>query len=184
MERRLRGAGRGDYLAPCNPASFDNPLDLIVEEHLRERQICAQVEHIATDDWPASFDVEHVLRFLESEYADHMRDETQELFPLLLERCEPEDDIQHVVERLNVDYAGAGKLGSKVVRVLKDCLTRTCELNPADRKLLMAFVGHARRHLIVENAIVLPLARARLTEEDLTAFRLHILRRRGFVPNE
>ena len=184
MRRGTRGSGRGDCLSPCNPASFDNPLDFIAEEHLRERQICAQIEHIASDERPASFDVEHVLSFLDSEYGDHTRDETQELFPLLLERCEPEDDIGHVVERLNVDYAGAGKLVARVSRILRSCLTRTYDLSRTDRKVLLSFVAHARRHLIVENAIVLPLARARLSGEDLAAFRLHILRRRGFVPHE
>lgn len=184
MGSRLQIGRRGEGLAPCNPATFDNPLDLIAEEHMRARQICAQIEQIAREAHPVSHKVEQVLSFLASEFTDHVRDETEELFPLLLERCEPEDDIQHVVDRMKDDYTWSAKLVGHVAEILKTCLARASELGSRERAALMRFVTHARKHLIVENAIVLPLARARLTAEDLAGFRLHILRRRGFVPNE
>ena len=45
--------------------------------------------------------------------------------------------------------------------------------------MLTEFASQTRRHLIVENAIILPIARARLDTDDLDALRLGMLRRRG-----
>jgi hemerythrin-like domain-containing protein len=47
------------------------------------------------------------------------------------------------------------------------------------RTRLARFAGHARRHLILENAIILPFARLRLTRHDLETLRLRMMQRRG-----
>jgi hemerythrin-like domain-containing protein len=47
---------------------------------------------------------------------------------------------------------------------------------------MMDFAHHARRHLILENAVILPIARARLTEADLNAMKRHMLERRSLKP--
>ncbi|NIR60715.1 MAG: hypothetical protein GWO02_15015, partial [Gammaproteobacteria bacterium] len=50
-----------------------------------------------------------------------------------------------------------------------------------DRALLAAFANHARRHLIAENAIIMPLARARLSDDDLRTLRAEMRRRRAWT---
>jgi len=53
------------------------------------------------------------------------------------------------------------------------------ELSGDDCALLTNYANQARRHLILENAIVLPLARVRLTDDDLDTLRLRMMQRRG-----
>ena len=47
------------------------------------------------------------------------------------------------------------------------------------RQALRDLARVTRRHLILENAVLLPLARVRLTDADLVALRQAMLRRRG-----
>ena len=55
----------------------------------------------------------------------------------------------------------------------------TAELTNNDRELLRRFAANERQHLIVENAIVLPLARARLSETDKQNLGMRMAARRG-----
>jgi hemerythrin-like domain-containing protein len=47
--------------------------------------------------------------------------------------------------------------------------------------MLTSFAGHVRRHLVAENAILLPIARARLTRADLARLSAHMRARRGLT---
>lgn len=51
--------------------------------------------------------------------------------------------------------------------------------SPDEAQLIAEYANHARRHLIVENAIIVPLARARLTAGDLDTLRLRMQQRRA-----
>jgi hemerythrin-like domain-containing protein len=66
-----------------------------------------------------------------------------------------------------------------LVRLLRLVAEGEATLSPEDRALLTRYASHSRRHLVLENAIVLPLARARLTRRDLDRMRLAMLHRRG-----
>ena len=52
-EPALRGSGE----TPTHPSLLANPLDFISEDHLRERQVCAVIDGLATDDLRAAFEV-------------------------------------------------------------------------------------------------------------------------------
>ena len=67
----------------------------------------------------------------------------------------------------------------QVRAILASCLDTGDDLTPEDRTVLTAFAGHVRRHLVAENAILLPIARARLTRADLRTLSKHMLSRRG-----
>lgn len=47
---------------------------------------------------------------------------------------------------------------------------------------MAVFAHHARRHFTLENAAILPIARARLTAEDLRTMKMHMLERRSVKP--
>ena len=49
--------------------------------------------------------------------------------------------------------------------------------------MLIRFAGHVRRHLVAENAILLPIVRARLTRADLATLSAHMRARRGLTHN-
>jgi hemerythrin-like domain-containing protein len=169
--------GIGDK--PTHPSLLANPLDFISEDHLRERQICAIIDGLAMT---ASLDRQaatRVLRFLNEELTVHLRDEAEDLFPLLAQRCTEEDAIEGAISRIRADQDEAMRLLPKMRATLAGCLDTGADLSAEGRAVLTRFAGHVRRHLVAENAILLPIARARLTRSDLRTLSRHMRSRRG-----
>ena len=110
---------------------------------------------------------------------DHLRDEAEDLFPLLARRCTEEDAIEGAVDRIRADQDEAMRLLPGVRAMLTRCLDRGADLSTKERGVLSMFAGHVRRHLVAENAILLPIARARLTRADLRILSKHMRSRRG-----
>jgi iron-sulfur cluster repair protein YtfE (RIC family) len=156
-----------------------NPLDFIAEDHLRERQICALIDGVANAAHADLADVQNILSFLGEELTMHLEDEEAGLFPMMSDKCHAEDDIDSVIERLRSDHAKMGGAVPQVRQSLERLLSGAPPLAEDQRAMLTEFASETRRHLIVENAIILPIARARLDTDDLDALRLGMLRRRG-----
>lgn len=170
---------RGSGDKPTSTSLLARPLDFISEDHLRERQICAVIDRLAGAEALDRQAATHVLRFLNEELNVHLRDEAEDLFPLMARRCTEEDAIERAIERIRVDQDEAMRLLPQVRTMLAGCLDTGCDLTPEDRTVLTAFAGHVHRHLVTENAILLPIARVRLTRADLRALSKHMLSRRG-----
>jgi hemerythrin-like domain-containing protein len=170
---------RGDCLRPTDPSLLSDPLTFFHEDHLREREICAMLERIATADTPRMCAVTHVLGFLREELPLHLEDEEQDLFPLLRRRCEPSDEIGKAIDRLAGDHRLSDAQTPPVVAALARLERGGESLSADERERVVIYVGHARSHLIFENAIILPFARLRLTESDLQTLTLRMRQRRG-----
>lgn len=180
---RLRSARQGRDGTPTTPALLGNPLDFIHEDHLREREICAQLDTLAGAETPDPETAACILSFLRVELPLHLKDEEEDLFPLVRRRCAPEDEIGKAIDRLASDHRHAGEDTPQVIADLES-------LNAPDRKpseemhaRFASFATHARRHLILENAIILPFARLRLTQHDLKTLSLRMMQRRGLDQN-
>ncbi|WP_435312309.1 hemerythrin domain-containing protein [Primorskyibacter sedentarius] len=171
----LRGCGD----KPTSPSLLANPLDFISEEHLRERQICAVIDGLTMADAVDRSATTSVLRFLNEELNVHLRDEAEDLFPLLSRRCTQEDAIEGAIERIRADQDEAMRLLPEVRAMLVGCLDLGVSLTAEERTVLARFAGHVRRHFVAENAILLPIARARLTRADLRTLSKHMRTRRG-----
>jgi hemerythrin-like domain-containing protein len=179
--KRAEQVRRGSGDAPTHPGLLGRPLDFISEDHLRERQICAVIDAIALAgqlDRPSTL---IVLRFLNEELNVHLRDEAEDLFPLLAKRCTAEDCIENAINRIRIDQNEALRLLPEVRATLVGCLDNGSELSDEGRAMLTRFAGHIRRHLVAENAILLPIARARLTRADLSTLSAHMRARRGLT---
>lgn len=174
-EPMLRGSGE----KPTSLGLLANPLDFISEDHLRERQICAVIDGLASADALDRQAATTVLRFLNEELNVHLRDEMEDLFPLLARRCREEDAIEGAIDRIRADQDEAMHLLPEVRAMLAGCLDRGADLTARERAVLSRFAGHVRRHLVAENAILLPIARARLTRADLRILSKHMRSRRG-----
>lgn len=173
---------RGSGQLPTDTGLLDRPLDFISEDHLRERQICTEIDRLAATP---SFDRRTgvtVLRFLNEELGVHFRDEAEDLFPVLVRRCTKEDSIDNVLGRIRSDQNEALSLLPRVRDALASCLDTGSDLRDEDRAMLTRFAGHVRRHLAAENAILLPIARARLTRGDLMTLSDRMRTRRGLPP--
>ena len=170
---------RGSGDKPTSKRLLASPLDFISEDHLRERQVCAVIDGLAMTDVLSRQAATTVLRFLNEELNVHLRDEMDDLFPLLARRCTAEDAIEGVIDRIRADQDEAMRLMPQVRAMLAACLDSGADLSAKERALLSEFAGHVRRHLVAENAILLPSARARLTQADLRLLTKHMRSRRG-----
>jgi len=175
------GHGGGDV--PTNTALLVAPLDFICADHQRERQVCAMIDAMAAAAVLDRQGAMRVLRFLNEELNVHLRDEVEDLFPLLSQRCTDEDSIDRAISRIGTDQRAAIRLLPDVRRAIAGCLDAGTELSVDDLAILSVFAGQLRRVLVAENAILLPIARARLTRSDLALLSAHMRARRGLSPD-
>lgn len=184
MNAKSNTTSRGDCLKPTASTLLGKPLEFIHEDHLRERQICTMLDEIADTKTPSLESAADALCFLSNELPLHLWDEEEDLFPLLRRRCEPEDEIDKVISRLLSDHMHAEEDTPPVIAILEKLRRGTEELTMLERENLKKFAMHSRRHLILENAVILPFARLRLTQRDLEKLYLHMCQRRGLDRNE
>lgn len=156
-----------------------NPLDWFYEDHLREREICARINAVLLQRDAGVHDLAFVIPFFRIDLPRHIEDEEKDLFPLLRRRCEPEDEIARAIDRLVSDHLGAQTFSGVIDSLIEAAGRDQRAIHTVERESLQAYVMNARRHLIFENAIILPLARYRLTDDDLETLRLRMTRRRG-----
>ena len=186
MSRHPGAFARSNCLTPTDPALLATPLSFIHEDHLREREICALLDGIADAQPPETAAAiaenrANALGFLRVELPLHLEDEDQDLFPLLRRRCARDDDIDRILARLSTDHRHANADTPKVIALLDMLDIGSHGLTADDRLFLHTYAAHARRHLLLENALILPFSRLRLTAGDLESLRLRMTQRRGLT---
>jgi len=174
--KRLLNTANGESAGVGN---LENPLDFIAEDHMREREVCALIDRIVASASMESAELEQVLTFLEDHLPQHLADEEIDLFPLMLKRCDPEDEIDKVIDKLQSDHSHANADAPAIVAIIQSFGKGRAKPSRSDCQQMADFAHHSRRHLILENAIILPIARARLTKEDLNTMKRHMQERRG-----
>lgn len=172
---KKHGAACGDH--PSDVA--ENPLDHIVREHLEQREICAALDRLA--DLPeanpdAALDL---LQLMRDVLPRHVRDEEEDLFPLIRERAEGDEDLPRTLDRLTNQHEGCLAGHYHVLDILERMIAQNRRATAEEAHDIRAMTDHERRHLIVENAIVIPLARALLDQGDLDALRSRMIARRA-----
>jgi len=179
MKPPERQTARGSVADPDNPARQGHPLEQIAEEHLLQREICAALDRLAGLTQPDPDLAAEVLDHLETRFFHHIRDEEVDLFPLLRQRSSTGDDINDTLDRLLGDHVGILELADRARLILQDMIGPGGLPSRDDAATLSRFAAQKRRHLIVENAIVLPLARVQLTDEDQAGLQRRMTERRG-----
>ncbi len=159
------------------------PIEWFFAEHYRHRQACKMIEAAAAAmvfDGPMLVEL---IGFLDHDLPLHVIDEEEDFFPLLRRRCEAGDDVERVLGMLSVEHRADVVQAGAVRTHLQACLERRYApgLDPAQRKAMIVFAAQERRHLGLENAIVLPIARLRLTPDDLTTLGRRLAARRGHL---
>lgn len=167
-------------IEPASAALLSDPLDFFFAEHFRQRKLCNLIEEMAlaeTLDWTLTAEV---LDFLRNDAVLHVQDEEEDLFPLMRERCPPEDEIERVLSALTAEHAGDRHLADLVIEGLEKALAEAQPPSafPGLREAMIDFARNERRHLALENSVVLPLARRRLLPDDLVRLSARLLRRR------
>lgn len=163
----MRDAGARDPIGALDRGLLARPLEFILADHLRQRTLCRLLDRFADapalDRELARAAAEHLRRDL----AIHVLDEEEDLFPLLRRRARPADDIERVLGLLSREHSEDDRLAETIAAGLGAVLDRgASSLDETLRAALRSFAERQRRHLAVENAIVMPLAEARLTPKD------------------
>lgn len=175
------GTIRGAVAARPQVDAAACPLEALIEEHFLQRQLTTEMERLAMGQTPNPALARTILRNLCRDLALHHADETESLFPRLRRRAAPEDEIEPLLNRLAAEHVAAGQAIAPLIPALV-CMAGGALPTAEDRAALCALAQSERRHLIVENAIVLPLARMRLTAADKAAMREEMRARRLVVP--
>jgi hypothetical protein len=163
MHPAPRGLRPDPAATPADPRSFGDALDLIAEEHLQAREICALLDRVADRGAATPEEAERARAFLGERLELHLADEREDLFPLLRRRCTAEDEIARILDRLEAEHADALAERPAILALLAEA---PAPLDPAGRDALSGF---ARR--------------ARLTRADLAVLTQHMRSRRGLPPN-
>ncbi|MBK8545613.1 MAG: hemerythrin domain-containing protein [Caulobacteraceae bacterium] len=144
------------------PVSPSDAIEFLLAEHLNHRRMCRALEELAA---ASDFDVlviTALVDFIRFDLTLHVIDEEEDVFPLLRRRCLAEDEIEDVLGRLAREHAEDKSLSERVRDVLNACLLvrRPPQAIEGGAEALVAFAHHERRHLALENAVIIPCAGA------------------------
>lgn len=171
---------RPSQIEPASVALLSDPLDFFFAEHFRQRKLCNLIEQMALTETLDALLAAEVLGFLQHDTLLHVLDEEQDLFPLMRKRCPPEDEIERVLSALTAEHAGDRHLADMVIEGLRTALrdAQPVSAQVGLREAMVDLARNERRHLALENSVVLPLARLRLTPEDLAQLSAGLRQRR------
>ncbi len=148
----------------------DDPVDRIADEHYRQQALCHVLERIARSPRHSAgaSDLGDAWRYLGNDLLMHIADEEDDLLPLLCHRCQVGDGFGEIAVASRDIHAGERSLGDAMLPELQRLIDGRALANP------VRFFGNAmrlnqmiRRHLVWENAVLIPLARRRLKAPDL-----------------
>jgi len=161
---------------------FADPVEYVFADHFRQRTLCKILDEIADAETLDTELVAACLEFLQSEFGPHVLDEEEDLFPLLRRRATADDDINQVLGQLCEEHASDEADAREIMNqfsILLEDHEAVKNLDDPFREQLKRFASNERQHLTLENAIVLPLARVRLSETDCKNLGKRMAARRG-----
>lgn len=168
------------YEAPLDRAALRDPIEYLRFEHFRQRVLCELLGRIVEDPYGAESRrrLPWVLQYLSRELALHVADEEQDLLPLLDQRCDRRDALTDISGALEHEHVSDETLRADIVMALAALAAG----RPLERPLefivkAQMFEERLRRHLTWENLTLVPLARRRLTPDDLAELGRSMARR-------
>lgn len=161
------------------PSQLAQPLDYIFAEHFRQRVLCNALDDIADAKATDRQLVEAAARYLVEDFPPHILDEERELFPLLRRRAKPDDNVTELIGQLSEEHTADKIDAHQIIAGLRTLLNQPGKMPAGFANLLHRFAANERHHLTLENAIMLPLARLRLTQDDLATLSHRMAQRRG-----
>lgn len=156
-----------NVLAALAPHLLNKPLDYILADHHRQRELFALCDDLAAGERLELKLAGRIASFLENEMALHMKDEMEDLLPMVRGCPSIDESAIRVINLLAGENAADEALTSALA---KDINAAICagqsELSDELRNALIAYSDRQRRHLALENAVVIPLAQRLLSKSD------------------
>ncbi|HVO14051.1 MAG TPA: hemerythrin domain-containing protein [Alphaproteobacteria bacterium] len=169
--------------APLDTAILADPIEFIRFEHYRQRTLCDRLGRVADDlNRPgAGGDAAWILDYLSTDLPLHIADESQDLMPLLRERCQADGQVHAICDTLDREHERDERGRDRLLEGLRRLAARRPVADPDHFvSAARAFQDKLRRHVVWENQMLLPLARKILWTGDLESLGLRMARRHGF----
>lgn len=167
---------------PPPPELLEMPLDYIFADHFRQRVVFGRLRRIATERSAGREEADAITKFLSIDLPLHLRDEDEDLFPVVQRRARAEDNLEPILSRLHDDHRrlvmGAKATAATLAAKPQD---EVVAVSRRRAQAMLAYVADEQRHLSIENGIVLVIARKRLTTGDLQAMGQSMKARRGMI---
>ncbi|ESR25763.1 hemerythrin domain-containing protein [Lutibaculum baratangense] len=183
-EARAGGPRRSrQYLDALPVGLLSKPLAYLMADHLRQRVLCHVLDRLAEEDETDAGAAADVAWHLQHEMRLHVIDEEEDLFPLLRRRGQGDEVVGEVLGRLALDHELDAAMSREIVQGLAAVIAAPAgaDMPEALREVLRALARNQRQHVALENAVVIPLAKQRLTREDLRNLSLRMAARRGVM---
>lgn len=154
-------------------------LEFILFEHLKHREMCSALDSLAESRSYDAAQIAKLADFIRVDLTMHILDE-QDLFDLLRARCDPEDQIEAALDRFDREHEDDRDLSAQVRIFLYTASATATPLGeiPGAIAAVRAFAQSQRRHMMLENAVLIPLARRRFSADDVTTLGKRFAERR------
>jgi len=156
-------------------AQHDSPIDFLAAEHTRARSLCSMIDTVAEAATPDKVAMTRVLDYLETDLPAHIHAEVDYFFPVLRLHCPMEDEIGPAIEAVADEHEATIKILPGLACVLRQHLVDGLACTEVERDQLHDLAAHVRRHVVLTNAILMPIAKVRLSEADLLSLRTSML---------
>ena len=158
---------------------LDEPLEFIFADHFRQRFVCSLIRQIAEGRGVSEREATEMGHFLVHDLSLHHADEEQDLFPALLKSARPEDDIKQTIARLRDDHTIGNEESVRVRTILSEFAAGTSTRPKNAIRILKIYAQSENKHLAIENSVVLPIARVRLSKRQLQSMSNSMKSRRN-----
>lgn len=155
-----------------------DPLEFIAEDHMRVKTVAETMMRIASGSEPEQSDMREATTFLTHELPLFIHDEDDDLLVLLEKRVKADDSFGQLKKDLESIHEAIEAEGKDVIARLKSAQTDDAALSLYDRSKIETLATRLRQDMITENAKLLPLARDRLTGDDIATLRSNMVQRR------
>lgn len=170
--------------------SFSEPMGLLSDCHRRIEMFLGTLQHVAavidrplTDE--ARTALESALRYFRESAPKHTADEEESLFPRLRQIQDPEVEKALVtLDSLEADHRKATTLHAEVDALGIQSLDRRClPVNEADRfrRAVSDLASIYAEHIRVEDEVVFPVAKRKLSSPLQSAIANEMASRRGLT---
>jgi hemerythrin-like domain-containing protein len=175
------------YRESLDPEAFRDPLAFLRADYGRQLRLCnlldAFTEKLEAE--PVKPLASALLAYLKEDLPFDSEDKETDLLPALERRCEADDGLEEIRRQLAREHELNNDLAAFMVDDLEALADGRSLTNPVRLvNNVREFSETQRRHVTWEDRVLLPLARQRLTPEDLAEIGRSMAARRGIAAPE
>lgn len=175
------------YRESLDPQAFRDPLAFLRNDHGRLLRLCNLLDAFAEklEAEPVKPLASALLAYLKDDLPLHGEDRKTDLLPALERRCEADDGLEEIRRQLAREHELNSDLAAFMVDDLEALADGRSLTNPVRlMNNVREFSETQRQHVTWEDRVLLPLARQRLTAEDLAEIGRNMAARRGIADPE